>query len=134
MAKDNFRHIFPQNIPPQKEMKNCIHLLVMKMYASILSFYIMCLAFAPAIGFVYSRLSSGCGDSCAAVPEKKGSGCEKQACSFFFCCLNNIGFPPQQYKYSMLFRPESAARNNFTFNRTFISLKSFDIWHPPRLI
>jgi len=107
----------------------------MKVFASILSFYLLSIAFAPAIGFVYSKLTPGCGDTCSANPvERKDSGCEKQECPFFTCCIKTIAFPPQHYKSTHIFQPQLSVQDNFKRQGIFVSLRSFDIWHPPRFI
>lgn len=106
----------------------------MKHIALILSTYILSLAFSPVISMALQ--SGGCGKSCTteSMPDKDSDGCPKDACAPFSCCLKNL-FPPQfSIKYSALPDIPSEVKNNFGQQNGLASLRSFDIWHPPRII
>ena len=106
----------------------------MKLIALILSTYILSLAFSPVISLALR--SGDCGTSCTkdTLPDKDSDGCPKDACAPFSCCLKNL-FPPHfSIKYTALPDMPIEVKDNFVQQNGLVSLRSFDIWHPPRII
>lgn len=107
----------------------------MKMLSAILSFYILGLTLTPALQLLKSKFLS-CKESCSNIPgsEKDNDGCDKKTCTVFSCCFKTQAYPPIQYKVDSTFYSEFAILQNFKPNKDYISLKSFEIWHPPKFI
>jgi hypothetical protein len=80
--------------------------------------------------------SGGCAKSCSkgTVPAKDSDGCKKEICTPYSCCLKNLMPMLAPYKYSRPFIEDFEVRNNFSNAQSFISVRLFDIWHPPRFI
>jgi hypothetical protein len=96
----------------------------------------MALTAAPVAAILYAKFSSEhCGASCSENTDsgKDFGGCEKQGCFTFSCCQTLVFLPPAQ-KNTIPFQLESATENNFILKELFISLRPFDIWHPPKFI
>ena len=106
----------------------------MKHMTLILSLYIFGLTLSPAISMAMQ--SGGCMKSCAkdTLPAKDSDGCNKEVCAPYSCCLKNLMPMTAPYQYSRPFMAEPEVRNNFSNTHYLVSLRSFDIWHPPRLI
>ncbi len=117
-------------------IKHFTTFVVMRYLAFILSFHLMTLTVAPAASMLYAKFSSErCGTSCSksSNPEKETRDCEKQSCFTFSCCKISVFLAPT-YKNSFQFQLESTLKNNFILKELFISLRPFDIWHPPKFI
>jgi hypothetical protein len=68
------------------------------------------------------------------MPERDADGCGEKACSPFSCCLKTLVMFKSAEDYLGRFIPESTVKNNFSNTGMFVSLRDFDIWHPPRII
>ena len=66
------------------------------------------------------------------MPEKDADGCDGKACSPFSCCLKTPAMFNAAEDSLSRFIPESTVKNNFSNKEMFVSLRNFDIWHPPR--
>ena len=108
------------------------YICVVKHITFILSLYILGLTFSPAIGMAMQ--SDGCMKSCSKETSKDSDGCQKGICTPYSCCLKNLMPMTAPYQYSAPFVIAKEVRNNFSTTRDLVSLRSFDIWHPPRLI
>lgn len=107
----------------------------MKYVAVIFSVFILSLTIAPAIQILHAKFSS-CENSCSkkTTSDKDADGCDKKTCTVFSCCFKTQVYPPVQYRITNVFQPELVVLHNFKPKKDYISLRSFDIWHPPRFI
>ena len=106
----------------------------MKHLAFILSFYILITAVAPTVKLIRAKYSSEhCGKSCSQSPVSDTDGCQKDCCTFFSCFKTMLLFHAQ-YKILNFFQAELRVKNNFILKNIFVSLQSFEIWHPPRFV
>ena len=107
----------------------------MKHLALIYGLFILSLTVAPAVQVLHAKFLS-CESSCSkkTTSEKDSDGCDKRTCTVFSCCFKTQVFLPVQYNIANVFRPELIILHNFKPKKNYISLRSFDIWHPPRFI
>lgn len=108
----------------------------MKFLAFIISFYILSLAVAPGLKLLRTKFSSEhCKTICSESPlsENDNDGCQKQNCTPFTCCFKTFIFT-NLYSFPSQFLSKLTVKNNYNLKRIFISLQTFDIWHPPKYV
>ena len=115
---------------------DCLFLL-MKQIAFILSFFILSLSIIPMVKLLHGKYSPEyCSKSCTNNPDsqKDSDGCKKQTCSPFSCSFKTLIIVQSIYQYPNQFIAEFTNRNTYITKAIFVSIRSFEIWHPPKIV
>lgn len=105
----------------------------MKHVTILLSFYILTLAFAPAVKILHNHLSGQmkiCNTKTGA--EDHSGHHHKQHCSTFVC-FNKAIFVSLPNNIISIFSPGKIARHQFSHQDAILLLYPIEIWQPPKI-
>lgn len=113
----------------------------MRVLASILMVFILCLAVKPGTDRLLLSAEVGsacCSASCAPVsdnasPEDMEGGCTEKACNPFQVC-NCCSFVCLDIQFDYLPYQLTLAERGFNYHSVFISPFAPDCWHPPKMV
>lgn len=104
----------------------------MKHAAILLSFYILCLAVAPAVKVLQNQFSEQKKICSTKGAKNHSEHHDKQHCSTFIC-FHKVIFISLPNKIISLFSPEIIVRHHFSHENTVLMLYPIEIWQPPKI-